>query len=270
MDCEICGGAAHFDFAKRFDSFGLTEVEYWRCESCGFVLSRTHAEMSAPDWVRMNALCHAAYQGTEDNPLDPRWKSRLAAQAGFIAASASGGLIDPAGRWLDFGCGDGSLSELLSSTHGLDLGKYDSYMAGDEGYLDAAALQPGGFDFVITTSVFEHLTRRDQWDRIEALVSPHGAFAVHTLVAERVPSDPDWFYLQPPHCAFFSNAAMARLFDDWGYRCSIYSVEASLWVWFRSDPDEVLEKLQPLNHAGLGPVVFKPGFADYWKSDPRR
>ena len=46
------------------------------------------------------------------------------------------------------------------------------------------------------------------------VVAPNGAFGMHTLVAERVPSDPAWFYLEPPHCAFFSNAAMARLSDD--------------------------------------------------------
>jgi hypothetical protein len=270
MRCEICGGTSRFDFTKRFDSFGLTEVEYWRCEDCGFVLSRTHAEMPLQDWERMNVLCHSAYQGQEANPLDPKWKSRLAAQAKAIAELAHGELLDPRGRWLDFACGDGVLSELLAADYGLNLAKYDAYMASGTGYLSGEDLRPSSFDFVVTTSVFEHLTRREQWDGIETLVSTSGALGVHTLVAECVPSDPDWFYLEPPHSAFFSNAAMDRLFRDWGYRSSIYSVEASLWIWFREEPGATAAKIDRLNDAGSGPFLFKDGFLDYWKTDPRR
>jgi len=269
MRCEICGGSCRFDFTKRFDSFGLTDVQYWRCEDCGFVLSRTHAEMSPKDWMELNERCHATYQGHDENLLDPRWKSRMAAQARAIAELSGCGLLDPQGRWVDFGCGDGSLSDLLAADYRLGLPKYDKYMARDASYLSHQDLQPAAFDFVITSSVFEHLTRREQWDGIEALVCPAGAFGVATLVADRVPSDPDWFYLEPPHCAFFSNAAMDRLFKDWGYRCSIYDVAARLWIWFRSDPRAVSTKVDQLNGAGLGPYLFREGFLDYWKVDPR-
>ena len=270
MICEVCGGPARFDFSKTFDAFGLTEVDYWRCADCGFLFSRTHAEMSPQEWAQMNALCHAAYQGQEANPLDPRWKSRLAAQAKVIAELGHGGLLKSEGRWVDFGCGDGALTKLLAADYGLKLAKYDQYMAVDVSYLHDEELWARSFDFVITTSVFEHLTRRAHWDRVEALVAPDGAFAIHTLVAERAPSDPEWFYLQPPHCAFFSNAAMDRLFRDWGYRSSIYNVEASLWVWFRSEPQTVAAKVDELNDAGRGPFLFKEGFLDYWKGDPHR
>ena len=269
MRCEICQGRCRYDFSKRFDTLGLTEVEYWRCEGCGFVLSRTHAEMPPQDWEALNERCHAFYQGLEENHLDPRWKSRLGAQAAVVAELAGVGLIDADGSWLDYGCGDGSLSELLARDYGLTLGKYDRYMARDGSYLPSEAARPGAFDFVITTAVFEHLTGRSQMDDIEALVAPGGAFGVCTLVAEHVPSDPKWFYLEPPHCAFFSNAAMDRLFRDWGYRCSIYHVEARLWVWFRSDPAEVAAKVEHLNAQGRGPYHFKEGFLDYWRVDPR-
>jgi hypothetical protein len=270
MRCEICGGPSRFDFAKQFDFLGLTKVEYWRCRDCGFVLSRTHAELPRHEWERLNALCHALYQGQDINLLDPKWKSRLAAQAKAISELAQGGLLDPQSRWLDFGCGDGALPDLLETRFGLTLAKYDQYMASDATYLSDEALRPGSFDFVITTSVFEHLTRREQFDRIESLVSPAGAFGLHTLVAERVPSDPEWFYLEPPHCAFFSNAAMDRLFRDWGYRSSLYIVDASLWVWFREEPGATAAKVERLNAGGAAPFLFAEGFFDYWKVDPRR
>ncbi len=270
MKCEICGGAASHYFSKTFNAFALTDVDYWRCGACGFVLSRTHAQMSSNAWSDLNRACHEQYQGTDSNALDPRWKTRIAAQARVLSELAGAGLLDAGERWVDFGCGDGVLSDVAAADHGLSLLKYDEYMATDDGYLPTAALQPGGFDFVISTSVFEHMTRRDQWDGVNALVAPGGALGVHTLVAETVPRDPSWFYLQPPHCAFFTNDAMARLFEDWGYRASIYSVAASLWVWFRSDPDEVERKVARLNETAADPILFKAGFLDYWKSDPRR
>jgi cyclopropane fatty-acyl-phospholipid synthase-like methyltransferase len=271
MRCEICSGEAVHDFSKTFDAFGLGRADYWRCGDCGFVLSRTHAELSLEAFARMNDLCHSTYQGQDENQLDPRWKTRLAAQALALADLARAGLIPAAGRWLDFGCGDGSLSDLVKAEHGLNLLKHDEYMGHGADYLSASDLEDGAFDMVITTSVFEHLTRREQWDRIEALVAPAGALAIHTLVAEHVPRDPTWFYLQPPHSAFFSNAAMDRLFRDWGYSCSIYNVAASLWVWFRGDPAGVDMAVERLNTTRSdAPFLFKTGFLDYWKSEPRR
>lgn len=271
MRCEICAGEAVHDFSKTFDAFGLERVDYWRCADCGFVLSRTHAELSPEAFARMNELCHSTYQGQDENQLDPRWKTRLAAQAAALADLARARLIPAEGRWLDFGCGDGSLSTLLKAEHGLNLLKHDEYMGSGEDYLSTSDLAAGAFDMVITTSVFEHLTRRAQWDEIEALVAPRGALAIHTLVAEHVPSDPSWFYLQPPHSAFFSNAAMDRLFRDWGYSSSIYNVAASLWVWFRGDPAVVALGVERLNAMRPDtPFLFKAGFLDYWKNEPRR
>lgn len=269
MKCEICGGPTSHAFSKTFNQFSLGEVDYWRCGDCGFVFSRTHVEMSPEAWNELNRLCHETYQGQDDNALDPRWKARVAAQALALSELAGAGLLPPDGRWVDYGCGDGGLSDLCASDHGLTLLKHDEYMAAGDDYLPAEAMVPGAFDFVISTSVFEHLRRRAEWDAVEALVAPAGALGVHTLVAEHVPDDPAWFYLQPPHCAFFSNEAMRRLFADWGYRCSIYNVAASLWIWFRSDPALVEDKVAALNRTASSPFLFREGFLDYWKSDPR-
>jgi hypothetical protein len=265
MRCEICDGPMAFDFSKTFDQFGLGRVDYWRCRDCGFVLSRTHADMPDAVWRAMNAQIHASYQGGDENPLDKRWKERLAAQAEALVGFAAAGLIPPAGRWVDYGCGDGSLSKALAERSPLRLGKYDQYMAAGDDYLTEAEMTPGGFDFVITTSVFEHLLRREQWDAIDRLVAPTGVHGLHTLVRETVPSDPDWFYLEPPHTAFFSNDAASRLFDAWGYRSSLYDVEARLWLWFREDPDVTEAKVEALNRARDEPVLFARRFLDYWK-----
>jgi cyclopropane fatty-acyl-phospholipid synthase-like methyltransferase len=48
----------------------------------------------------------------------------------------------------------------------------------------------GSFDFVISTSVFEHLTLREHFDGINKLVYEHGVLGLHTLVRENIPCDP--------------------------------------------------------------------------------
>ena len=130
---------------------------------------------------------------------------------------------------------------------------------------------PGVFDFVITTSVFEHFTRREQFDFVQALVSKNGVLGVHTLVCENVPADPRWFYLNPVHCAFHTNRSMEILFRQWGYACSVYNVDAQLWLWFKNDPQDVEAAIGRANlRAGGLYYVFKRGFVDYWKCAPYR
>jgi hypothetical protein len=270
MKCLICNGPAHFSFAKKFGIEGLDSAEYWRCDGCGFTLSKTHAEMAPATWERINLESHSTYQGTDSDPGDPRWLPRLESQAGVLSDAADIGLLNRSGRWLDYACGDGKLTAMLDSQYGLELLKYDRYMPRGEGHLDEAALVPGGFDLVITTSVFEHLTRREHFDAINSLVSEQGVLGIHTLVCESVPVDPAWFYLVTVHCAFHTNRSMQRLFEQWGYTCSVYVVAAQLWLWFKADPAQIEARVLVANTRQEGkPIyIFKRGFVDYWKASP--
>ncbi len=271
MNCLICAASMRFYFSKKFVLPELDAADYWRCEGCGFVLSRTHLEMSAAAWERLNHAAHAIYQGGESDPGDPRWRSRLEAQASVLVDAASIGLIQAGRRWLDYACGDGKLTDLLQARHGRELHKYDRYMGQGGDYLKEVDLTACGFDLVVTTSVFEHLTRREQCDAIHALAAPQGVLAMHTLVCEAVPEDPDWFYLAPAHCAFHTNRSMALLFGQWGYTCSVYSVAAQLWLWFRRDADAIERSVDHANQRlGKPRYAFKRGFMDYWKSSPLR
>ncbi len=271
MKCLICSSPMQFFFSKKYDSFDLGEVEYWKCNGCGFTLSKTHAEMSADTWQRLNYQYHSTYQGNEISPDDPKWIARLNTQAAVISDLADIGLLDTKGRWLDFACGDGKLSDILKEHYDLELLKYDRYMRDAQGFLDDEALVKGSFDFVITTSVFEHFTRRTDFDLVESLVSADGVLGLHTLVCEDVPPDPSWFYLLPVHCAFHTNKSMSILFKQWGYRASIYNVEAQLWLWFRTDPEEIQSIAIKANLRESRPkYVYKADFVDYWKVLPYR
>src|SRR4051794_5601313 len=113
MNCIICRNGMVHAFSKDFNVFGLTKVDYWRCPTCGFTMSKTHAAMNPTEWESLNHDYHSAYLGTEVNMDDPRWLARLQSQATVLHDAAEIGLLNPKGKWLDYACGDGKLSELL-------------------------------------------------------------------------------------------------------------------------------------------------------------
>lgn len=271
MNCIVCRDQMSPYFSKTFNLYGLSEVEYWKCRGCGFVGSKTHAKMRGPDWETLNQNYHTTYQGRDRNKDDPRWLERLSAQARVINDLASLGLLQGGLPWVDWGCGDGKLPDLLKIRFGLSLLKYDTYKHGED-YLSKGGLTPSRFGFVINTSVFEHVSDRNTLDGIERLVAPSGVFGIHTLVAEEIPQDPTWFYLLPVHCSFFTNKSMQVLFDEWGYSSSVYHIDAQLWFWFKNEPDRVEGIIQTAN---LQPgrerlqYKFKRGFMDYWKLNPK-
>jgi len=267
MKCMICNNQMSPYFTKQFNFAKLGTVEYVKCVNCGFVLSKTHYELSDEDWQTVNKEYHSSYQGKDIAVDDPKWIERLQNQAEVIADTVKLGLVGTELSWVDFGCGDGKLPYILADKYSLDLGKYDRYM-NNEGFLTDENLKKSQFDFVITTSVIEHLLKREMIEEINDLVSSSGVMGLHLLVAEEVPDDPDWFYLLPVHCAFHTNKSMQILFDAWGYTCSIYNVSSQLWLFFKSNPDKIEEIVNQANEKQDREKLyyhFKHGFMDYWK-----
>lgn len=263
MSCLICHQPTQYFFHKNFDNYNLGRVEYYKCVNCGFVHSETHRLLDDRSWSVLNYNCHLSYQNSNENIDDPRWLERLQAQAHALSDSADLGLLAIDGDWLDYACGDGKLSALLK--HKKNLIKYDKFMRKSD-YLDTTELNPGRFDFVITTSVFEHLLHREDFNFINSLVSNQGVMGLHTLVRENVPCDPNWFYLLPTHCAFHTNKSMSILLAQWGYIESIYNFEAKLWLFFKPNKLNVEQVVATANNRTDAPsYVYKKGFVDYWK-----
>lgn len=266
--CLICEAPVHFSFSRDFPEFGLKRVDYVKCKRCGFLFAETLAALVEARWAHINQQFHSCYQGKTEDPNDPRWQARLNAQARVVADLADSHLLASERPWVDYGCGDGKLSTLLAEIYSLRLGKYEKYMVQGKGYMQAEDMKSGGFDFVVSTSVFEHLRSRAELDEIAMLVADNGAMGIHTLVTEEVPCDPKWFYFLPVHCSFFTNRSMQVLFEDWGYKASVYNVESRLWVWFKGDADMVERVIKAKNARTLEvqPIYyFKRGFMDYWK-----
>jgi len=254
-------------FTKHFEDYCLGEVDYHRCGSCGFVISKTHVDLSNSAWENINNQFHAGYHGSNYCPEDSHWVARLSRQAQVIADLATIGLLRTNLPWVDFGCGDGKLSNMLCEKYSLKLLKFDRYEK-EKGYITEATLKRSRFAFAITTSVLEHLRDRKHLDEIASLVADDGVMGIHTLVAEEIPCASEWFYLLPVHSAFYTNKSMQILFDQWGFTASIYHVESRLWFWFKSNVDQV-EKIIAVANARPGHdnffYYFKRGFMDYWK-----
>ncbi len=262
MNCIVCAVPLKPYFVKPAHR-GLPDQYHDRCPACGFVANRTICEMPEPEFVAFNKHFHESWQGKDYNDDDPRWRERMEKQVKAILTARGCSLL-PDRPWLDYACGDGWLAD------GIGAMKWEPYMSPGEFHNEpetwssAEEIEYQKFPFVVTTSVFEHLRTREHLDAINNLVSAGGVMGMHTLVCEEVPRDPDWFYLLPMHCAFFTNRSMELLLRQWGYTASAYHVEARLWLFFKGGPTDQGERAR---NAGF---EYQPGFLDYWKAPPVR
>lgn len=262
--CQVCGNEIELYFTKDFKMKTLGKVEYVKCKSCGFVCSKTVCEMNEDKWNELNIEAHSSYQHKESNIVDPRWIQRLKNQSDIISVLEKEGVLNYSkGNWVDYGCGDGKLCDYIYDRNKLKIEKYDKYM-GDSTYMTDKELKKGFFDVVITTSVFEHFCKIDKLDEVINLLSENGVLVLHTLVAEEIPKDPNWFYLEPVHVALYSNKSMEILFKRWGFECSLYHPNSQFWFFFKSKT--IFEKSLLDSHS----LFYKEGFMDYWKSSPYR
>lgn len=269
MRCPVCNQSMTFYFRKDFYVLDLQQIEYWRCGGCGFTAARTLYELPEEAWNKLNEAFHSQYHFTNECPFDMNWVARLSLQAETIAKMKNAGIIPTQKPWLDYGCGDGKLSDLLSQYH-LTLLNFDEYGGPHTTrFVSKEKLIPGSFDMVISTSVFEHVRDLRFLEKMEGLVNQEGCLAIHTLVREEIPRDPEWFYLLPVHCSLFTNASMKILFDKWRYHFSLYHVPSRLWFWYRKSKEaaarikKTIERLNQEN--GKTEFYFKQGFMDYWK-----
>jgi hypothetical protein len=260
MNCYICDALTGHYFSKRFDRFGLDTVDYQRCPQCGTVFAKTLLEMPESQWRAVCEQYHGSYRGSDENPDDPNWRLRLEQQAEVLLKLAERGVVSRQAPWLDHGCGEGELASILDARIG-DIACYDRYWPGRD-YLQESALIPGHFCVVISTSTLEHLHSRTGLNELAGLVTEDGCLVLHTLVRGEIPRDPDWFYLLPVHTIFYTNRSMIRLFEQWGFRSSLYVVEARLWVWFRKPLKPILKALG--NLISLPGWQATDGFLAYW------
>ena len=272
--CLVCGGPCGYDFSKTYRPYpgcpfpdGL-RVDYDRCGHCGFVVSRTHQDMSPEQWSALNTSWHHHYE----NHLDDKVSNAppYAQQALAVAMLHRNGLVD-ASDCLDYAAGYGTLSKFLATYFDIRIRIFDRYVtdgAGTGGYVAEDRL--GRYALVINSAMFEHVLERRSLDEVDALVADDGVLMLHTVICENIPRDPDWFYLAPMvHTAFHTNKSMELLMRQWGYAASVYAPAAKSWFLFK-ERCPALPRLQRTVAAIDRDIrasffIHKDGFVDYWK-----
>jgi hypothetical protein len=271
MKCFICNGEAGYYFTKDFDKgyldsdklFSLGKAEYFKCNDCGFVFSKTHGEMDKAKWEKLNLNFHKFYEDPDN--LKVHNPPPYLQQAIFLKVLQENSIIS--NNILDWGGGYGTLAKILKKYYNLSVKVYDKYVQSDDvGYVNSEALKEVHFDTVFSSAVFEHVTKRGYLDEINNCVSENGCLIIHTVVCENIPKEPEWFYLGAVHCAFHTNKSMDILMKQWGYKSSIYCPLAKCWVFLKKD-DVLLEKLicDINNEFQTQYLFYKKGFMDYWK-----
>jgi hypothetical protein len=270
MKCLICDSASEYYFSKTyseppFDRFMTTigPVDYWKCVNCGFVLSKTHADLDDASWGDLNKEVHDFLEGPANSDRQLGNQPPYLDQAAMVAVLGRHGIIDT-GNMLDYAAGYGTLSSLLDRYFGLTLPIYDAFVrVGDD---SRYVQQPGVYKTVINSAMFEHIRCREDLEDLHALCADDGCLILHTVICENIPADPDWFYIRPPvHTAFHTNKSMDILMRQWGFTASIYSPKAKSWVLLKTGGD-MADSIAAINQEVQDNyLIHKQGFVDYWK-----
>lgn len=270
MFCIICNSKAEYYFTKTYSEdpydqmmSDIGTVEYFRCQNCGFVFSKTHFDLSSKQWKKLNSQFHHYFEKSGDKLINQPPYLEMAMMIRILGAE---GIINIE-NMIDYAAGYGTLSKLLEKYFQIRLLIFDPYIqnGGKSRYIDRENLKT--YKTVINSAMFEHILSRKDLDRVNDLVDSDGCLIIHTLVCESVPNDPDWFYLQPPvHTAFHTNKSMGLLMEEWGYHSSIYCPKSKCWVLLRRHSADINEHISVLNEELQSNwFYYKEGFMDYWK-----
>ncbi len=174
---------------------------------------------------------------------------------------------------IDYAGGIGSLARILQNYYNITLPVFEKYMNefmadGKVCYVDEANLAK--YDVVCNSAMFEHITKREHLEHINSLVKEDGMLIVHTVIRQNIPRNPNWFYVNPVHCAFYTNDSMQILMEQWGYTQSLYSPIAKSWVLFKKNNKHCINgsikdfAMKINKELQMRYFYHKDGFVDYW------
>lgn len=274
INCIICNAEANYFFTKNYATYPGSPfqdgypVDYHKCINCGFVVSKTHADMSPDDWSRLNSSWHHHFESS----LEDRTNNQppYAEQAFALMLLHENKLID-IDSTLDYAAGYGSMAKILKKYFKKEILLFDRYVVDVDSNLRYARRgELKKYKTVINSAMFEHVLKREHLDAVNNLVDSNGVLMLHTVVCEHVPNDSNWFYLNPMvHTAFHTNKSMGILMEQWGYAASLYSPQAKSWFLFkRKSPaiDYLNEYSKKINNELQSRYFYyKIGFVDFWK-----
>ena len=272
--CIICSQKTSYYFSKTYPTYpgspfrGDLKVDYLKCDGCGFVLSKTHAQMSEDEWSQLNTSWHHHFEQSPESCTTNQ--PSYADQALALKLLSENGIIS-INYTLDYAAGYGTLAKVLKKYFDIDISIHDKYVKDDKSgltYVQDNELKK--YKLVVNSAMFEHVLERKHLNFVNDLVDFDGVLMLHTVVCERVPPDPNWFYITPMvHTAFHTNKSMEILMKQWNYTASIYSPQAKCWFLFKagspviSNLDKIVESIN--RELQTNYFYYKDGFVDYWK-----
>ncbi len=272
--CLICSNETKYFFSRTHHTYpgspfpGDLEVDYWKCVHCGFVISKTHQEMSAKDWADLNASWHH-YAENKGPLIDTNQPPYL--EQGLVISILKKNNIIKTSDTIDYAAGYGTLAKILHKYFDFQINIYDDYVIDEKiknWYIKD--INDKQYDFVINSAMFEHVLDRKSLDTVNNLVSNDGVLMIHTVICENIPNDQEWFYMKPiVHTAFHTNKSMSILMEQWGYHKSIYCPLAKTWFLFKNNvvneglTENLIEKIN--DEMQFLYLHYKNGFVDYWQ-----
>ncbi|ORT77695.1 methyltransferase domain-containing protein [uncultured Citrobacter sp.] len=275
--CIICGSDMRFYFKK--DGFynpemsepivkkltrNLLPITYLECSCCGFSLSETHRNLSPQEWEELNNNYHHYNESAAGRNLGNQ--PPYLEQAMMVELLIRNNIVDGSDI-LDYAAGYGTLRNIFQKYYDRNIKCYDKYVK-NELLQYECNIYNKTWPIVINSAMFEHVLTRKDLDEVNNLVSEDGALLVHTVVVERVPHDPNWFYIDiPVHTAVHTNKSMSMLMEQWGYQSSIYSPHSKTWALLRKPYKEIKPLVDKINkELQVFWLYGKDGFMDYWKT----
>lgn len=240
------------DAAYPLGEFAPGTARLVRCAGCGVL-----ALHPQPSDEQLAAAYESEYYG-----VSPR---KFVAPIAAMVALFQGGRarlvarrVEPGGRILDVGCGNGGfLAQLQRRGYQVEGTERTAESAArvpqgiptHVGDLLELPLPSGGYDAVTLWHVFEHLRHpRETLARIHALLKPGGLLALSLPNAESRQAlryGLDWFHHDPPRHLFgFGPRSLTRLLEQTGFRLE----RLSTWSWEQNPYGDVQSAA---NAAGL-------------------
>jgi SAM-dependent methyltransferase len=214
--CRVCGGRLAYKWSCQVLNDRHT-AEYHECTACGTL------QVPNPAWL------DEAYAGEGGpsywNPDPGRFVRNFSVYC-YLRSIHESGLLPAKPRWLDFGGGNGLLTQMFKNA-GHDAWMADPYVAcpifAPERLIpDLAEVPPASFDVVMAFEVLEHLTDPAKLlDSLRRVLRPDGLMVFSTAIYEPGKHGPDWHYLSTAagqHVTFWTREAFRRLAGRHGFR----------------------------------------------------
>ena len=152
--------------SKKAKQSNPTTIKYHRCHDCCFVFQDTGSRLTP-------TLEKQRYNEHNNNSSDPRYRQFLSPLATAVSALL---VQKPNAIGLDFGCGPGPTLSIMMEEQGFQCDKYDPFF-----YPTAPTPPPHGYDFIVSSEVFEHLyTPRVELHRLQTLLAKDGILGIMT------------------------------------------------------------------------------------------